>query len=1294
MSEAAQDIAPRASLSLDALKHAPLALRDRDDPASGAGAGGGRGGQLPRAIALEDTGGAAAYFQLHPGVDLNVPPPNWLQSRLPDGTLVPRGGAAAIDSIAASPGGAAGPLLGHVDFVAPAAEMKKILTMPYSGAQVSLAVFRVGETLVVAADGAGCVGAGSGYHGGGSGVQLPRPALLAAPVLLPPPPVAASVVKKNPAGVERRELYSKFMYRSTLAPAPPLPTSGGAVVSALAPATSLVALSLAPGAAASAVRASGAFGSEIVGTLEASGARTTTAPAPTLRAPSSPPPPPPPPPPAVGVATGGGGGLGTAAAAAGSSDASSAPFRRVSQWQLDGLSLVLGSDLLTFRNEVHGAVSLRLHDISEPMPLSETLDMYLDNVMADVPAAAICYHSRGLVEAYQVVPTPELPNIGGEPFSPYVLEANAATLLRFLQANCTRDCGSYWLFRPAGGNVAQLYDLSVLSAANNRSRYLIAMLCLRVASQLRRVAEAAPGEPVAVASGCGSGGGGAGSPPVSPPKGGAPPPPPMGSGIALARQRELLLKSAGLLEELLRDAGDESSGFYSALLASVRIELAGACEALALREHAHLDATTLEAPPPPPPPPPLVHASNAPQESVAGGAAPRSPLLVARPSPGSGGGSADGGGGGDALARYCSLMNDAAHHVIGAMAELRRRIARAAAPPPIDEARATPPSSPPRGPGAGGAGASVASGGGGDVDPVVSDALEALAGLRARLVSCVTRIVRALVREGRPELAWRALEDALSVCAQRSPAGGTVDLHAALPPRSLMELCGAAGDLAHTCAPGVAAGSAAAGGGGQPPPDPARFSGLLALVRATACDDVAQLPTSLTALEAVAPGARRCMLAFEVLAYAAAVVAAARQQQQQRGAAGSGNDSSSSSVSANGDGVVFNRRLGDALNAWASGAGGGGGDAAAAYVRGGVAFRAAGDAVNAARLFCNASHVWVAAAREAHGPPSAPRAPRPGERNQAIAYASRAAAAAAEALDGHAVPPEAGRAVLEATARISHLSGAFAGQDAEREAFGSPEERDASVRRACAMLEHAGALYGRLGAAAAAASCELQAGLALAAALRHGGDVSGAGDGGAAAAGARRRRYGTLAERHLAAAEAGGWAARDAQMALLAALACAWLREGAGAAGGAGGGGDMGAVTAAAEAALEVLLTAARRLDAHRRGGSSVRVGAAVVGGDADGAGAQVREVASEAARLAQRLAQTYSRAVAAAAAASAGTPGGGGGGAVARRAAARDAHARAVLKALLPALRRGAELRDVEAALVDAAAVPQAHAT
>ncbi len=88
------------------------------------------------------------------------------------------------------------------------------------------------------------------------------------------------------------------------------------------------------------------------------------------------------------------------------------------------------------------------------------MDLYLDNTMAGVKETAICYHNRGLVQSYQVVPTDEIPSLGAEPFSPFVIEQNAATLLKFLQTSCADNFASYWLYKKQGDSAIQLFDLA------------------------------------------------------------------------------------------------------------------------------------------------------------------------------------------------------------------------------------------------------------------------------------------------------------------------------------------------------------------------------------------------------------------------------------------------------------------------------------------------------------------------------------------------------------------------------------------------------------------------------------------------------------------------------------------------------------------------------------------------------------------------------------------------------------------------------------------------------------------
>ena len=64
----------------------------------------------------------------------------------------------------------------------------------------------------------------------------------------------------------------------------------------------------------------------------------------------------------------------------------------------------------------------------------------------------------------QLVPTDEMPSLGQEPFSPFVLEQNAATLLKFLQASCSTNFSSYWLYKKQGDSAIQLFDLASFPA--------------------------------------------------------------------------------------------------------------------------------------------------------------------------------------------------------------------------------------------------------------------------------------------------------------------------------------------------------------------------------------------------------------------------------------------------------------------------------------------------------------------------------------------------------------------------------------------------------------------------------------------------------------------------------------------------------------------------------------------------------------------------------------------------------------------------------------------------------------
>ncbi|CAN6440409.1 unnamed protein product [Victoria cruziana] len=143
-------------------------------------------------------------------------------------------------------------------------------------------------------------------------------------------------------------------------------------------------------------------------------------------------------------------------------------FLRVLFWQFHNFRMLLGSDLLLFSNEKYAAVSLHLWDISRQITPLMWLEAWLDNVMASVPELAICYHRNGVVQGYELLKTEDvfllkgIAEDGTTAFHPQVVQQNGLSVLRFLQDNCKQDPGSYWLFKSAGEDIIQLFDLSVI----------------------------------------------------------------------------------------------------------------------------------------------------------------------------------------------------------------------------------------------------------------------------------------------------------------------------------------------------------------------------------------------------------------------------------------------------------------------------------------------------------------------------------------------------------------------------------------------------------------------------------------------------------------------------------------------------------------------------------------------------------------------------------------------------------------------------------------------------------------
>ncbi|KAL1188627.1 hypothetical protein V5N11_009794 [Cardamine amara subsp. amara] len=150
-------------------------------------------------------------------------------------------------------------------------------------------------------------------------------------------------------------------------------------------------------------------------------------------------------------------------------------FLRVLFWQFHNFRMLLGSDLLLFSNEKYVAVSLHLLDVSKQVTPLKWLETWLDNVMASVPELAICYHKNGVVQKYELLKTDDIfllkgiSEDGTPAFNPHVVQQNGLAVLRFLQSNCKEDPGAYWLYKSAGEDVIQLFDLSIISKNHSSS---------------------------------------------------------------------------------------------------------------------------------------------------------------------------------------------------------------------------------------------------------------------------------------------------------------------------------------------------------------------------------------------------------------------------------------------------------------------------------------------------------------------------------------------------------------------------------------------------------------------------------------------------------------------------------------------------------------------------------------------------------------------------------------------------------------------------------------------------------
>lgn len=192
------------------------------------------------------------------------------------------------------------------------------------------------------------------------------------------------------------------------------------------------------------------------------------------------------------------------------------PHRQVLNWQVSDMKLAVDSNTTIYNTsasmETPRVMTFRSVDTSEELELSTCLDLYLDNVMANVPELALALHSKGFIHSLKVCKTANIPYLNisklsensntnvfqdafigefNEPipskplFDPKTIDMDATTIMRFLKSSCHKEDGTYLLTKSSNGQSLQLYDLSQTNIAKQRKfKFMLAMISYRFAVRL------------------------------------------------------------------------------------------------------------------------------------------------------------------------------------------------------------------------------------------------------------------------------------------------------------------------------------------------------------------------------------------------------------------------------------------------------------------------------------------------------------------------------------------------------------------------------------------------------------------------------------------------------------------------------------------------------------------------------------------------------------------------------------------------------------------------------------------
>ncbi|XP_062988856.1 erythroid differentiation-related factor 1 isoform X2 [Elgaria multicarinata webbii] len=137
-------------------------------------------------------------------------------------------------------------------------------------------------------------------------------------------------------------------------------------------------------------------------------------------------------------------------------------FVRNILWTFEDIHMLVGSNMPIFGGGRYPAVSLRLRDNNKPINVLTGIDYWLDNLICNVPELVMCFHVNGIVQKYEMIKTEDIPNLENSNFSTKVIKDIAQNILSFLKANCTKEGHTYWLFKASGSDIVKLYDLTTL----------------------------------------------------------------------------------------------------------------------------------------------------------------------------------------------------------------------------------------------------------------------------------------------------------------------------------------------------------------------------------------------------------------------------------------------------------------------------------------------------------------------------------------------------------------------------------------------------------------------------------------------------------------------------------------------------------------------------------------------------------------------------------------------------------------------------------------------------------------